>query len=69
MTDDTKQKIFEAQKAEWLADGFTEDELIQCDRCYRVEPDSIIHKAHGQYYCECCYADCFVPWSEVFKNK
>lgn len=63
-----KEEQFEKHKAELIAEGFSEEELSQCDRCYRVEPLSELTKRHESLYCECCYDDLFVTWEEAFRR-
>lgn len=63
-----KEEQFEDQKQEFLNEGFAEEDLSQCDRCYKVEPISELTNKHDSLYCEHCYDDCFVSWSDVFKR-
>lgn len=62
-----EQKMFDEQKGEFLKEGYLEDDLGQCCRCYKVEPFSGLHRKYDESYCECCYDDMFVPWGKHTK--
>jgi hypothetical protein len=66
--DNYKKEVFDRDSGEFLSEGYNLEDLAQCDRCYRVEPYEFLTNKHDQLYCECCYDDLFVSWTEAFRR-